>query len=205
MKNYRNKIVSRVLSIVIALSMLLPAGAIFSGNVTAESNSNFEIYGTVYMPDHVIPASGAIVMVVNDMTHLNSTIYANENGAYSVFIEANDGDLLIVRASDQFRVTKTSFVAEGTSKQLDLALEHPMPSSPPPPPNLPEEEEYPEIPPPEPPVVEVTPMPNLVVSEIVFSMEIPIEGDLVTITATIDNKGLTDIEQVDVSFYVDGI
>lgn len=58
MKNDRNNIVGRVLSIVIALSMVLPASAILSGNVTAETNSNFEIYGTVYMPDHVVPVRG---------------------------------------------------------------------------------------------------------------------------------------------------
>ncbi|MEW5937846.1 MAG: hypothetical protein AB1665_08545, partial [Candidatus Thermoplasmatota archaeon] len=172
-----------VLATVIALCMVLPAGALLGGSVTAESNNNFEIYGTVYMPDHVIPASGAIVVVVNDMTHLNSTTYTDENGVYSLIIKANEGDLLIVGASDQFRVTKTGFIAEGTSKELDLVLEHPTPSSPPPPPpNLSEEDELPEIPPPEIPVVEVTPMPNLVVSEIIFSTEIPIEGDYVTIT-----------------------
>ena len=175
----KGKIVSRVLSIVIALCMVLPVSALFSGNAVAETNGNFEIYGTVYMPNHVTPAEYAMVMVVNDMTHLNSTAYADENGVYSVFIEASEGDLLIIGASDNFRVTKTSFMAEGTSKQLDLVLEHPTPSSPPPPPNLPEEEEYPEIPPPEPPVVEVTPMPNLVVSEIGFSRDIPVEGDMI--------------------------
>ena len=57
----------------------------------------------------------------------------------------------------------------------------------------------PEEPPllPEPKVIspEVTPLPNLVVSSIIFSPDLLIVENAVTVSAFIENTGLTDVQQ----------
>ena len=135
MKNYKSNIVSRVLSIVIALCMVLPVSAILSGNAAAEitepvveGNDEFWVYGTIYA-EAMTPIDGAKVIARNmetgDMLSFTTTI----DGYYEINIAempngVSVGDLIVVEADDDSLLGEEDFVVETdiSEKNIDIVI-----------------------------------------------------------------------------------
>ena len=193
-----------VLGIVIVLIMSA-VPMVFSSAGISETESrgieSYTVWGTL-VDKYGVPVDTAIVVAVN-MDSGNSTWVYGENGTYSLDLAdingtISVGDTIKLIASNGICISNYTFVVEGnSSKRVDFVLD---PEEPNPPeignPHNPfENSSSPEM---------ITPefKPDLIITELSFSDDIPVQKDIVTLTATVTTTGLF-IESFNVTFYLD--
>jgi parallel beta-helix repeat protein len=139
MKGYeKHKIVSKVLGIVIALSMVLPAGAMLSEPVRGENfsgdniaGSGFIVYGSIKDNVGMLVSAGTISAI-----NLNNGEYVNEfilDGAYLIDladVNATIGDDIFLSAQNGICISNQTFKIENSVARMDFVLDPDAPAIP---------------------------------------------------------------------------
>ena len=206
------------------LMMILPVGAEQTNNNNSENNNNvggvtttgtntitgeaeesdinsYIIYGHVYtngLGNSKNLTPNALVIFTNMRTGDGNATYANETGYYSFDLaEMNNsymsGDEIKITATNGIDIMVTNMTIVGnSSEEINIVID-PIPDSMPRPHASPQPEPI--------GIVE----PDLVVVNISFSEDKPLDGNTIMITAAVENIGPVSIEYVNISFYLDVI
>lgn len=201
--------IGSILLVILLVFGALPIVAISGVNaeIGTEENSveNYIVWGTL-VDKYGVPVDTAIVVAVN-MDTGNSTWVYGENGTYSLDLaEINGsvsvGDEIKLIASNGICISNFTFTVEGnSSKRIDFVLDPEEPVSPeignPFNPDNPFEHNSSS-----PEMVMPEYKPDMIITELSFSDDRPIQGDIVTLTATVSTAGMF-VESFSVAFYID--
>lgn len=211
----KNNVGKRIGTMCVVLALLISAMPMMfsSANVRAEEGSSIEnyiIYGTL-VDKFDVPVDTAIVVAVDLDTGNSTWVYA-ENGTYTLDLvdingTVNVGDTIKLIASNGICISNYTFVlAEPNPLRVDFILD---PEEPTPPdmgnpfnPHNPFEYNSSEFNSSSPEMITPEFKPDLIITELSFSDDRPVQGDIIILTATVTITGMFT-ESFAVAFYID--